>query len=462
MKRLWSSAFVQGECDTYNGATVVKISSNLAKPFALNEIELYDESGNNIASDAECFASSSSENSNGDPNCLNDGNTGFIGESCNSYSGEQVKGNFVFCVFPETRVSGIRIWPAKSRSGGSITYWQRSLNVEVYGTVEGLTSINDYKNVGMDGVTFKGLLGSLLFKGDFSGSQKDPVYKTIALESLSYSDCLGSDNTTPASTTYSALFGEMYTVVPSIPSAPAGSKIQATFSCRNWSCLPNQYKANGKCNQCPPNFTSSGSITSILQCQPCPVNTYLSHPYATECVYKAGMVNTRPPSTVAPTSAPTNAPTASPTAAPTARPTSTTVQVSPTKRPTPPTTSPTHSPTTSPTASPRSSTKAPVIAKTPPPTPVPTASPTNAPTSNPTASPTSSPTSNPTASPTESPTANSCDEVGGAKFFLKDFQGNPILKNCFWLAKKNASRKQSICANTYTISPHQVAKKGLL
>ena len=65
----------------------------------------------------------------------------------------------------------------------------------------------------------------------------------------------------------------------------------------------------------------------------------------------------------------------------------------------------------------------------------------------------------PTNSPTsKSPTANSCDEIGDAKFFLKDVQGNSILKNCFWLAKKNVSRKQSICSNTFTIPPNQVAK----
>lgn len=176
MKRLGSSTVASTNCEVYTGATVFKVSSNLAKPLNLNEIEIYDEEGKNIAETAKCYSSSSS--GIGDPDCLNDGGTGYLPSSCTSQSSEDVRGNFDFCVLSEeSNISEFQIWPAKESGNNSVTNWLRSLTVEIFASINGLTLETDYKNVGRDNVEFVGLLATIDMKGDFGTNQKDFVKK---------------------------------------------------------------------------------------------------------------------------------------------------------------------------------------------------------------------------------------------------------------------------------------------
>lgn len=176
MKRLASWTVASTNCEVYTGATVFKVSSNLAKPLNLNEIEIYDENGNNIARNAKCYSSSSS--GIGDPNCLNDGGTGWLPSSCTSQSSEDVAGNFDFCVLPEeANISAFQLWPAKESANNSVTNWLRTLTVEIFASLNGLTPETDYKNVGRDDVKFVGLLATIDMKGDFGTTQKSSVKK---------------------------------------------------------------------------------------------------------------------------------------------------------------------------------------------------------------------------------------------------------------------------------------------
>lgn len=88
MKRLGSSS--KPSCTTgFSGAQVVKITSSIAKPLGLNEIEIIDENGVNVALKAKCYSSSSNSTAilnSGDPKCLNDGDIGSLPESCISVS----------------------------------------------------------------------------------------------------------------------------------------------------------------------------------------------------------------------------------------------------------------------------------------------------------------------------------------------------------------------------------------
>lgn len=60
-----------------DGAMVVKITNNRNDFLHLNEIEIYDADGNNVALDGKCYSRNSGYG--GDPDCLNDGITGRCG-----------------------------------------------------------------------------------------------------------------------------------------------------------------------------------------------------------------------------------------------------------------------------------------------------------------------------------------------------------------------------------------------
>ena len=97
------------------------------------------------------------------------------------------------------------------------------------------------------------------------------------------SSTVASTDGSAQSISYSALFGEVYSVIPVYQYASDGYQVIATFSCIASSCLPNDYKADGKCNRCPIDHRSNTGATSISQCWACPAGTYLSHPHATDC-----------------------------------------------------------------------------------------------------------------------------------------------------------------------------------
>lgn len=276
MQRLLSSDVA--ECFSARGTTAIKISSTRSQPLSLNEIQLFDEQGTNVALSAQCYSKSSS--GRGDPNCLNDGKIGwFPDEACITESVEARPDNFDFCVLAEeVDVRRIRIDPAKDKNDNSLTNRNRRLFVELFSSVIGLENVLDYKNVG-NNVTFAGKLASFELKEVFTARKKDPWISEVEVN-YPHIDC-GKDNK-DSELSYKALFGEVYVLLP-----PWGVGFTSvSISCNTSTCLTNQYAANDSCEWCPMNHRAEAGSLNINACWPCPNGYELPHPLATFCRVK--------------------------------------------------------------------------------------------------------------------------------------------------------------------------------
>jgi len=241
------------------------------------------------------------------------------------------------------------------------------------------------------------------------------------MKRLNSASVVGGDGSAQ-SMSYRALFGEIYNVIPVNSWAEDGDTVVATFSCRAWSCLPNEYKTNDKCNKCPADYRSNAGASSILQCWACPVETYLSHPHATEC-----SLDNRAPAApvVMPVAPPVIAPVASPVASPIKAPVA--------------------SPVSSPVADDDEyysyNDDSPDLDK---------ASPTKRPTPFPSVEPSRRPSSNPVVS--------ECEDNALDRFLLKIKNGSPIWRKCGWLATRGASRQAKECANNASCAEYSPAR----
>ncbi len=456
MQRLYSSAVGGGGgCTEFDGAIAIKITNNREQPVALNEINLFDENGNNVALQATCYSKSSS--SVGNPDCLNNNDFGNYPASCISESAYDEAGNFDFCVLPApVDIKGIQIYPAKQHGNNQLTNKNKNIKVELFAKVTGLETVVDNKNVG-EKVSFSGNLATFDLLEVFTGKKKSPWYGDVDME-LPHTECDNGGNGVgdAPEMSYQALLGEVWALVP--PWTTGTTYLQV--SCTSSTCLTNQYMKNGGCTQCPNNYRSSPGATSVSACWPCPEGTGLPHPLASSCVTKEST----------PTRSPTAGPTALPTRTPTAKPT-----VEPTDTP------------------------------TPKPTAAPTARPTSFPTSDPTAEPTSAPTLDPTAEPkflfrivngearlktcswlnrknthtifqkctkTDSfenhlparDVCTICCEDSDERFFLRnktDANGNivQVTQTCSWLRNKNAASREKQCKKTRQSNGVYPAKK---
>jgi len=177
-------------CVDVYGAKVIKITSGLPKPLGLNEIEIFDENGNNVALGAQCYSSSS--NAVGDPNCLNDGMIGRYPAKCISQSSAYQSGNFDFCVLAEpVNVQTVTIYPAKGANMSYLTNWLKSLTLEFFSAVDGLESVNDYKNVGSK-VSFLGPLASYDITDQWTGGNSSPFTQQGMWELLLVTEYIAS------------------------------------------------------------------------------------------------------------------------------------------------------------------------------------------------------------------------------------------------------------------------------
>jgi hypothetical protein len=298
------------------------------------------------------------------------------------------------------------------------------------------------------------------------------------MKRLSSASVTGEDGSVE-SMSYSALFGEVYTVVPANRWAKDEDKVVVTFSCKVSSCLPNEYNTNGECNKCPVDHRSNAGATSVSQCWACAAGTYLAHPHATEC----SLDNRTPTAPFSmPMASPVKAPITSPVA-PVASPVSSPVkddddyyaydddETGPTKVD-PPTIAPIITPAASPVSSGtddnRPSFKVPTRSSSKQPTTLPpTASPSRKPSKRPTPVPSVEPSKGPTTSPSLHPSTNpsfrsadsDCEENLFDQFLMKiKKNGNPILRNCRWLASKGVNRQAKECADNMSFEQHYPAK----
>ena len=335
------------------------------------------------------------------------------------------------------------------------------------------------------------------------------------MKRLSSASVTGEDGSVE-SMSYSALFGEVYSVIPANRWAKDEDKVVVTFSCEVSSCLPNEFNSNGACNKCPVDHRSSAGATSISQCWACAAGTYLAHPHATEC-----SLDNRTPTApfsmpmTSPVIAPVASPVAPPVVAPVVSPVSSPVkddddyyaydddlqmpdETGPTKVD-PPTTAPIIAPIASPvsleTDDKRPSSKVPTRSSskepsTLPPTASPSAKPSSAkpskrpipvPSVEPSMVPTTSTSLHPSLHPSTKPTLRTtstslhpslhlstkptlrsaesdCEENLFDRFLMKMRNGNPILRNCRWLASKGVNRQAKECADNMYFEQHFPAK----
>lgn len=99
-----------GTTISVQGAKVVRIKQNREEFLHLNEIQVFDENGNNVALDGNCY--SYDIGYGGDPNCLNDGITGTYPDTCNSHSSWYNVENYDYCVLSDAvNVTSVTIYP---------------------------------------------------------------------------------------------------------------------------------------------------------------------------------------------------------------------------------------------------------------------------------------------------------------------------------------------------------------
>lgn len=95
------------------GAKVVRIQQNREEFLHLNEIQIFDELGNNVALNGRCFSYTTGYS--GNPDCLNDNEMGTHPETCNSHSSGSYTAphkNYDYCVLSEVaNITSITVHP---------------------------------------------------------------------------------------------------------------------------------------------------------------------------------------------------------------------------------------------------------------------------------------------------------------------------------------------------------------
>ena len=149
------------------GAKVVKVSQNREDFLHLNEIEIIDINGNNVALDGTCF--SKNRGYGGDPGCLNDGVVGIYPDTCNSHSLWTDAGNYDYCVLDQAvDIQSVKIYPFLDPAETWKTGRMNDLQLEVYAEVSGESET----------ATFIGLLASYGLKDVFTSTKTGPHEKT--------------------------------------------------------------------------------------------------------------------------------------------------------------------------------------------------------------------------------------------------------------------------------------------
>jgi len=255
------------------GGKVVKVKQNNGFNWDgysflhLNEIEIYDTNGQNLALDGSCF--SFDIGFGGDPDCLNDGLVGTIQETCNSHSSNTGPDIYDYCVLSDNAdIESIQIYPWVDPNRLWMTDRLRNLSVEVFADVSG---------EGGDAI-FTGLLYTYDLIDVFTSQNTDP-HEELVPPLQGIIDC---PNTTPPIVTleYQSDFGETYLLFPSTNNATS-----IEISCELTKCLNNQYmNSDGECVQCPLNHRSDEGSTSVDDCTRCPAGSELLHPQDSSCV----------------------------------------------------------------------------------------------------------------------------------------------------------------------------------
>lgn len=264
-----------------DGGTVVKITNNRNDFLHLNEIEIYDGDGENVALNGKCYSRNSGWG--GDADCLNDGQKGTYPTTCNSHSSWTDPGNYDFCVLPSVvDIKSIKVYPWVDPNRLWMTDRLRDLKVEVFAQVSDLSTIADNNNEGAVS-TFYGLLAS--YPLSFTSSDYGPKEEQLSL--LTEFTCPNTGSSQPPSFSYSSDYGNTWILVPPSETSSTASGLETTVSltCSLSECGVNQYldSAEGTCVQCPANQFAEAGSTSIADCTTCPAGTILAHPQATGC-----------------------------------------------------------------------------------------------------------------------------------------------------------------------------------
>ena len=147
------------------GGLIVKVAQNRNDFLHLNEIEIINDQGENVALKAKCY--SRNIGFGGSPNCLNDGVIGNYPDVCSSHSSWSDPGNFDVCVLDHyEQIKSIRIYPLVDPERLWLTERLKNLQVEVFAGAVGLDSLET--------ATFYGLLSSFDLVDVFTKEQTGP------------------------------------------------------------------------------------------------------------------------------------------------------------------------------------------------------------------------------------------------------------------------------------------------
>jgi len=228
----------------------------------LNEIEIYNKQGQNIALNGKCF--SKTIGYGGDPNTLNDGIVGTYPQTGNSHSSWMDPGNYDYCVLEEASdISAIKIYPFVDPTRTWMTDRLRNLKVEVFASIQTDES---------DETEFLGLMYSYDMVDVFSRSSTGPhTNSTVTLQNEIECPNTGEANT---SLTYQTLYGETWVAIPPVKDTTSAAKtIKINIGCSLSKCNENFFLDNGVCVKCPNGSYSEAGATSVSQCSACPGGT---------------------------------------------------------------------------------------------------------------------------------------------------------------------------------------------
>jgi len=266
---------------TPEGAVAVKVTNMNSDFLHLNEIEIFDAQGTNVALDAKCYSRTSGFG--GSPNCLNDGDVGHFPDACSSHSSTDGADNYDFCILDEpVDIKAIHVYPFYDPANLWMTDRLKDLKVEIFAAVTNLSNVTDSANEGGD-VSFLGLLEA--YDLSFSSAEHGPKAQTPLNLPLDAFSCPSSGTLAPF--TYQSDTGKTWVLIPPLEGpVNDNTAINMGALCKLSECGINEYLDSNqrKCQQCPVDVPRSpAGSKSINDCSPCPDGTVLAHPRATEC-----------------------------------------------------------------------------------------------------------------------------------------------------------------------------------
>lgn len=254
-----------GSTISVTGATVVKVTNMAPRNefLHLNEIEIYNAEGENVALNGKCYSRSSDWD--GDASCLNDGVKGKLQDTCNSHSSFE-RNSFDFCVLNGfVDVKKIKVFPMYDPERLWMLDRMSDIKVDVFVFASGLNDITDPNNVGNDIVEFTGLMESFSLVDVFNRDNYSPETLMVALEETSI-PC--SATVSPEPLTYETDFGEAWVYIPPLSS---GLELSLSVSCSVNDCRAGEYMdLDGHCYECPGQMVSDIGSTSVDECKSCP------------------------------------------------------------------------------------------------------------------------------------------------------------------------------------------------